>query len=696
MELSQPGAASAEPSNPRVNQRWWQGITVKKCRTVLWRHLHFVGPGLVSSVAYIDPGNWATDLEAGAKYGYKLLFVVLLAGLAAVVLQLLSVRLGAATSASLPAQTRLLFLRLKRKYPKYRVPLTMGLWTLYLLAEVAIIATDLAELLGSAIALHLLFPKLPLFAGVLITAADVLIVLVFFRSDGGRQGMLFFEIVIVSLVLAVFVSFMVLLKLTNPVWKDVFFGLVPSKTLVQPGALYIGVGIIGATVMPHALFLGSFLASVDRLNMLPTPPTLKKPISVSMPSLNPFRRRGRLPEAELAEGTEHSVRAPTPPAPAGSSVDVLGNIARRASRTNTHEMQNMETAKDLPSEEDDDAPEPSKEEARYALAVREYERDVRTFDRIRWVDLHLLHSTIDTTLSLLGFALTINASILTLAGAAYFYNAEASSDDADLFGAYDLIRSYIGKAAAIIFALALLCAGQSASITATLAGQVVSEGFINWKTSPLIRRLITRLIGVTPAAVVASAVGTRGLNTMLVASQVLLSIVLPTVIFPLVYLCSKEGIMTVLGPEVEEWEAEADAEAREVREVREARGTEGGVGAGVAEVSATTATVVAAAISPSDPDITPAPASATEQTITHRRSFSSAHAPSSSAPSPRTSTVSAAARPPLGRADSTPRAPRRSKSYTSPKWVTWLGYALFGVVVVANVYVIVQLCLGNG
>ncbi|KAK8861356.1 hypothetical protein IAR55_002175 [Kwoniella newhampshirensis] len=513
----------------------------RRWKSLFLRHLHFVGPGLVSSVAYIDPGNWATDLEAGSNYGYKLLFVVLLAGLAAVVLQLLSVRLGAVTSTSLPTQTRLLFVRLQAKYPKYRVPLKICLWFLYILAEVAIIGTDLAELLGSAIALHLLFPKLPIFAGVLITAADVMIVLVFFRSNSGRQGMLLFEIVIVALVLAVFISFMILLKLTSPVWKDVFFGFVPSATLVKPGALYVGVGIIGATVMPHALFLGSSLASVDRLDTLPIPPAPeRKRRSVAMPSLNlnPFRRRTlHRRQASTQENDEEVLANP------------LSSVVSTSSRARVL-MEAPETpSKDIPMELDAGM---TKEERAFAMEQRKYEDEVRRFDRIAWVNVHLLHSTIDTTLSLLGFALTINSSILTLAGAAFFYNdSGADTSNADLFGAYDLIKSYIGRGAAIIFALALLCAGQSASITATLAGQIVSEGFINWKTSPLVRRLVTRLIGVIPAAVVASAVGPSGLNTMLVASQVLLSIVLPTVIFPLVYLCSQEDIMTVQGPEIE-------------------------------------------------------------------------------------------------------------------------------------------------
>ncbi|ORY29562.1 natural resistance-associated macrophage protein-domain-containing protein [Naematelia encephala] len=561
-------------------------LSLKRARELIVRHLYFVGPGLVSSVAYIDPGNWATDLEAGANYGYKLLFIVLLAGIAAVVLQLLSVRLGATTSLSLPSQTRLIFVRLQQKYPKYRIPLQCALYTLYALAEIAIIGTDLAELLGSAIALNLLFPRLPLYAGVLITAADVLIILVFFRSSTGRQGMLFFEIVIVSLVLAVFVSFMILLHLVKPDWRQVFLGLVPSKTLVQPGALYVGVGIIGATVMPHALFLGSSLSSVDRLNMIPVPPsgTSNPKRSFKLPAVNPWsrlrRRRTSTRDNEI-ESTDIELR----------------------------DIQIISSPLDLPSSSL--GPSSSFGRSQSDLETK-YEADVRSFDRIAWLDIHLLHSTIDTALSLLGFALTINAAILTLAGAAFYYNRDADSSDASLQGAHALIKSFLGNGAALIFALALLCAGQSASITATLAGQVVSEGFINWKTSPFARRAVTRLIGVIPAAIVAAAVGNKGLNTMLVASQVLLSIVLPTVIFPLVYLCSREDLMTAYGPEIVEAEAQVPL-----------------------------------------PSISTSDETRLEQ-LTERR----------------------------------------KKSYKSPVWVTVLGYALFGIVVLANGYVIVELALG--
>ncbi|KAK4688793.1 hypothetical protein P7C73_g1320, partial [Tremellales sp. Uapishka_1] len=339
------------------------------------------------------------------------------------------------------------------------------------------------------------------------------------------------------------------------------------QTLVEPGALYVGVGIIGATVMPHALFLGSSLASVDRLDMVPVPPSAvpaKK--SFKMPTMLARRKRQ------------------------AKSVDLeLSDIGRSNSRSSSRTTSAAKGGEPAVMQEDD-------RETELEAKQKVYEEDVKKFDRIKWVKLHVLHSTIDTSYSLLGFALTINASILTLAGAAFYYGTSgATPDDADLMGAHDLIKSYIGDGAAIIFALALLCAGQSASITATLAGQIVSEGFIEWKTNPFIRRVVTRLIGMIPAAIIAGAVGAKGLNTMLVASQVLLSVVLPSVIFPLVYLCSRDDIMSVEGPEV-------------------------------------------------NPD---------------------------------------------GSLD------RTRKSFVSPKWATILGYLLFVLVVLANVYVIVELGLGN-
>lgn len=545
------------------------------------------------------------------------------------VLQILSVRLGAVTSDSLPAQTRALFLRWEAKYPKYKRALRWCLYALWALAEIAIIATDLAELLGSAIALNLLFPRLPLFAGVLITAADVMVVLLFFRSNSGRQGMMFFEFVIVALVLAVFVSFMILLHLIKPEWREVFLGLVPSRTLVKPGALYVGVGIIGATVMPHALFLGSHLASVDRLGMLPVLPSrAKKPINNRLPSFNPLgrlRRRNPEPQPETTEVELEEVNQAGP--------SQLPDLPRVESDVGI-----APAPKTFADKDDDD----------YQVAMEKYDADVRAFDRIRWADLHVIHATIDTSYSLLGFALTINASILTLAGAAYYYGQSGATDDADLAGAHALIKDYIGNGAAIIFALALLCAGQSASITATLAGQVVSEGFLEWKTSPMLRRLLTRLIGVVPAAIVAVAVGNKGLDDMLVASQVVLSIVLPTVTIPLVYLCSQKDVMVVLGP-IDETQPPVRAES--------------------------------------------VPASALASAAASRQASPAASHLSLPLPLPcasRPSSPSLEVPPPAQ-----PAGVRRRKFFTSSKWVTALGYSLCGIVILANGYVIVELCLGN-
>lgn len=324
--------------------------------------------------------------------------------------------------------------------------------------------------------------------------------------------------------------------------------------------------------MPHALFLGSHLAGVDRLKMVPLPPQRPKQWSAKLPRFNPLNlfRRSRPEEHELTEVEHAEPHLSMQAGPLRVSVD---------------------------KDEDD---------VKFEKLEKEYDTKVRRFNRIAWVDIHLTHASIDVVYSLLGFALMINSAILTLAGAAFYYGS-GNADEATIDGAHKLIKSYLGNGPAVLFAIALLCAGQSASITATLAGQVVSEGFLEWKTSPMVRRLLTRLIGIIPAAVVASAVGNRGLDTMLVASQVILCIVLPTVMVPLVYLCSRRDLMLVKGPEV------------------------------------------------STPEL-------------------SDELPQSRPPSP---------------------TPQLVKYYTSPKWITWLGYILCVVVILANCYVIVQIGMGN-
>lgn len=288
------------------------------------------------------------------------------------------------------------------------------------------------------------------------------------------------------------------------------------------------------------------------------------------------------------------------------------------------------------------------DEAEYQLALKQYEADVRTFDRIRWVTLHVNHATVDTIYSLLGFALTINSAILTLAGAIFYYGTSGvSADDADLVGAHNLIRDYVGNGGAIIFALALLCAGQSASITATLAGQVVSEGFLQWNINPMLRRVITRLIGVIPAAVVASAVGMKGLNTMLVASQVALCIVLPTVTVPLVYLCSRKSVMRVEGP---------------VQDLPLSRPPSPARSALSASVRPASSQGRSTAVEGGD-----------SRTSTPAGSVQSAPA-----------------------AEPAPLEHRRVKYFVSPLWMTIIGWLLCAIVILANGYVIVELALGNG
>lgn len=383
--------------------------------------------------------------------------------------------------------------------------------------------------------------------------------------------------------------------------------------------------------MPHALFLGSHLASVDRLNMRPElPMRTRKPMNQRLPSiLSSLKMRRRRPGNTSADNVELDNMERTL-----AAEPVCGSIAEPSTP--------VTPVTEVPKKDDDR----DDDDAEYQLALKQYEADVRTFDRIRWVTLHVNHATVDTIYSLLGFALTINSAILTLAGAIFYYGTSGvSADDADLVGAHNLIRDYVGNGGAIIFALALLCAGQSASITATLAGQVVSEGFLQWNINPMLRRVITRLIGVIPAAIVASAVGMKGLNTMLVASQVALCIVLPTVTVPLVYLCSRKSVMRVEGP---------------VQELPSSR--------------------------PPSPSGSTASASARQL-----GSLGRSTAPESEC---RPST-------PAGSVQSAPAAPaplglRRVKHFVSPWWMTAIGWLLCAIVILANGYVIVELALGNG
>ncbi|KAI0297569.1 natural resistance-associated macrophage protein-domain-containing protein [Multifurca ochricompacta] len=442
-----------------------------------WIHItKHLGVGVICSVAYFDPGNWGVDLQAGSDYGYKLLFVVLLAGLFAVFLQSLACKLGVVTGLNLASHCRLLFHNRSRHPALCR---WLILYPLYVLSEVAIISTDLAELLGSAIALNLLFPKLPLWGGALLTAFDVLLILACSDPLHSRP-VRSFEFLIGILVLIVLVCMCILVSKLQVEWGDAFKGFIPSGALFQHGGLYTSVGILGATVMPHSLFLGSALATQDR--------AFVKPVSLPV--------------------------APT-----------------RVVRPNSFREQLLKLFRPV-----------------HADTLDEFETHAdRSNNSISFVKAHLHHAIVDIVVNLLGVAVVINALILILASSV-FHETGVKVTNADIYDAYSVLVSVVGRGAGVIFALALLCCGQSASLVATVAGQIVSEGFIRWRVSPLVRRLVTRLLGLIPSVAVAVTIGRSGVNTMLVASQVVLSITLPFIIFPLVWLTSSRTVMRVRAP----------------------------------------------------------------------------------------------------------------------------------------------------
>ncbi|KAH7927366.1 Nramp-domain-containing protein [Leucogyrophana mollusca] len=471
------------PSRPREKSK-----ALSALKTVVHHFKKHVGVGIICAVGYFDPGNWSVDLQAGSSFGYRpMLFVILLAGVVAIILQVLAARLGCVTGLDLASHCRLLL----HDHPRHpRLVRRLVLYPLYVLCEVAIISTDLAELLGSAIGLCLVFPKLPLWAGVLLTGVDVFIFLIIGDpSRGNGRPVRLFEIVIILLVAVVFICFVILLVRVGPNWPEAFLGFIPDAALLQsnPNAVYTAIGIVGATVMPHALFLGSFLSTQDRVSAAPEP----------LPSPSPA------PQLTLRDRW------------------------RRLTR-------NLFT---------------------FSRSERDGLKDVRTRHGLRennsmsFIRAHINHGITDVVLSLLAVAVPINSAILILAATVFY--SPTSTTAMGLFNMHSLIQTSLGSGAAFMFALALVCSGQTASVTATLAGQIVSEGFILWNISPFLRRLLTRLISLIPSMIVAVAFGKAGINTLLVASQVALSVVLPFVAFPLIYLTSSKTVMSVRRPPLE-------------------------------------------------------------------------------------------------------------------------------------------------
>jgi manganese transport protein len=378
-----------------------------------WRRISaFLGPGYLVAVGYMDPGNWATSLAGGSRYGYALLSVALISNIMAILLQALCARLAIATGRDLAQACR-------DAYPR---PVAWGLW---LLAELAICATDLAEVIGTAIGLNLLF-GLPLEIGVMVTALDVFLIL-YLQNLGFR----WVEAFVITLLGVIAVCFGIQIALADPDWGGVIRGFAPTTEIVSnPDMLYLALGILGATVMPHNLYLHS------------------------------------------------------------------GIVQTRA----------------------------------YGDTLPERREALR-------------YATLDSTVALM-FALTINASLLILAAAAFHQTGR--TEIAEIGEAHTLLEPLLGAAIApTLFGIALLCCGLNSTVTATMAGQIVMEGFINFRMPPWARRLVTRGIAIIPAAVVTIAYGESGTARLLILSQVVLSLQLPFAVIPLVTMTASK---TKMGP----------------------------------------------------------------------------------------------------------------------------------------------------
>ena len=367
-----------------------------------WRKLlAFSGPGYLVAVGYMDPGNWATDLAGGSAFGYKLLSVVAVSSLMAILLQILAARLGIATGRDLAQSCR-------DHYPK---PVSITLW---LLCEIAICACDLAEVIGSAIALNLLF-KIPLIVGVILTALDVLVVMLL-----QKRGFRYLEALVIGLIALIGAGFLLEIFFSRPEIAEVVKGFFPSLQIItNPEMLFIAIGILGATVMPHNLYLHSSIIQTRKYE-------------------------------QDAEGKREAMR----------------------------------------------------------------------------------FAAIDTTAALT-LAFFINAAILIVSAATFYVRGR--HDVAEIQDAYKLLSPTLGVGiASVVFALALLASGQNSTLTGTLAGQIVMEGFLNLRLRPWLRRLITRGIAIVPAVIVTALYGASGTTKLLIASQVVLSVQLSFAVVPLV------------------------------------------------------------------------------------------------------------------------------------------------------------------
>lgn len=399
----------SENTTPSLSEVF-RSIAVPQGASPFRRFLAFIGPGYLVAVGYMDPGNWATSLAGGAAFGYTLLFVALLSNIMAILLQSLCARLAIASGRDLAQACR-------DAFPRW---VSIPLW---LFAELAIIATDLAEVIGTAIGLNLLF-GIPLEIGIFITAADVFLIL-WLQNKGFR----WIEAFIIALLAVIAACFLVQIAMADPDWGAVIAGFAPSTEIVtNPDMLYIALGIIGATVMPHNLYLHSGIVQTRAFGQDPG-------------------------------------------------------------------------------------------QKRQALRL----------------------ATWDSTIALM-LALIVNSSILILAAATF--HASGNTEIVEIDQAHALLSPLLGGAIApTLFGIALLCCGLNATVTATMSGQIVMEGFIAFRISPVMRRLITRLIAIVPAMAVILLYGSEETGQLLILSQVVLSFQLPFAIVPLVMFTASRAKM---------------------------------------------------------------------------------------------------------------------------------------------------------
>jgi manganese transport protein len=398
--------SAGEVSLPEVHR----SIVVPTTASVWRKLIAFSGPGFLVAVGYMDPGNWATDLAGGARFGYSLLAVIMISNLMAILLQHLCIKLGVATGRDLAQACR----------DHYSTP---TVWFLWILCEIAIAACDLAEVVGSAIGLQLLF-GIPLVWGCFITALDVLLVL-YLQTKGFR----YIEAIVITLIATIGSCFAAELIFSKPSMTGVLLGFIPGPHIVaNQGMLYVSIGILGATVMPHNLYLHSSIVQTRKF-------------------------------AQTPGGKREAVK----------------------------------------------------------------------------------FATVDSSVALM-FALFINAAILILSAAAFHWSGH--QDVAEIQDAYKLLSPLLGvSGASILFAVALLASGQNSTLTGTLAGQIVMEGFLNFRITPWLRRLITRAIAIMPAVLVIGIFGEGKTTQLLIMSQVVLSMQLGFAVWPLMRFTNEKAKM---------------------------------------------------------------------------------------------------------------------------------------------------------